>query len=128
MDVLPNTVYAREAFLPMSFSAADFATNYVPFVTSTEAPQRDKGKAEKTFLKGTSRKRRVFETRSSGIDARTVHNRTTCSESCASAVGAPVPCGLGSVRQRNQIRSKVVGWISRSCNPPDSQRISPALL
>jgi hypothetical protein len=37
MDVLPNTVYAREAFLPMSFCAADFATNYVPFVAVAEA-------------------------------------------------------------------------------------------
>jgi hypothetical protein len=37
MDVLPNTVYAREAFLPMSFCAADFATNYVPFVDVTDA-------------------------------------------------------------------------------------------
>ncbi len=36
MDVLPNTVYAREAFLPMSFCAADFATNYVPFVDVTD--------------------------------------------------------------------------------------------
>jgi hypothetical protein len=37
MDVLPNTVYAREAFLPMSFCTADFAKNYVPFVDVTES-------------------------------------------------------------------------------------------
>jgi hypothetical protein len=37
MDVLPNNVYASEAFLPMSFCAADFATNYVPFVDVTDA-------------------------------------------------------------------------------------------
>jgi len=42
MDVLPNTVYAREAFLPMSFCSADFATNYVPFVTSTDALKADR--------------------------------------------------------------------------------------
>ena len=39
MDVLPNTVYAREAFLPMSFCAADFATNYVPFATADLTPK-----------------------------------------------------------------------------------------
>jgi len=37
MDVLPNTVYAREAFLPMSFCTADFVKNYVPFVDVTDA-------------------------------------------------------------------------------------------
>lgn len=37
MDVLPNTIYAREAFLPISLSAKDFVTNYVPFVDVTDA-------------------------------------------------------------------------------------------
>jgi hypothetical protein len=44
MDVLPNTVYAREAFLPMSFCAADFATNYVPFADVTDARVEPKGR------------------------------------------------------------------------------------
>lgn len=37
MDVLPNTIYASEAFLPISFPAADFAKIYVPFVNVTDA-------------------------------------------------------------------------------------------
>jgi hypothetical protein len=37
MDVLPNTIYAREAFLPMSLPAKDLLINYVPFVTTSAA-------------------------------------------------------------------------------------------
>jgi hypothetical protein len=34
---LPNTIYAREAFLPMSLPAKDLLINYVPFVDVTDA-------------------------------------------------------------------------------------------
>jgi hypothetical protein len=36
MGVLPNSIYASEAFLPISFRAADFLQIYVPFMESTE--------------------------------------------------------------------------------------------
>ena len=35
MDVLQNTIYAREAFLPISLPATDLLGNYVPFVRHT---------------------------------------------------------------------------------------------
>ena len=37
MELLPRTIYAREAFLPMSFLYRHLPRIYVPFVTSTEA-------------------------------------------------------------------------------------------
>lgn len=37
MDVLPNTIYAREAFLPMSLPVKHLPNNYVPFVDVTDA-------------------------------------------------------------------------------------------
>ena len=37
MDVLPNTIYASEAFLPISLSNKDLPGNYVPFVCRTDA-------------------------------------------------------------------------------------------
>ncbi len=37
MDVLPNTIYASEAFLAMSICTKDLPKNYVPFVDVTEA-------------------------------------------------------------------------------------------
>jgi hypothetical protein len=37
MDVLPNTIYASEAFLPLSLSDKNLPRNYVPFVGSPEA-------------------------------------------------------------------------------------------
>jgi hypothetical protein len=37
MDVLPNTIYAREAFFPMSLPATDLLGIYVPFGDVTEA-------------------------------------------------------------------------------------------
>jgi hypothetical protein len=37
MDVLPNTIYASEAFLAMSICAKDLPKNYVPFVDVTDA-------------------------------------------------------------------------------------------
>ena len=37
MDVLPNTIYASEAFLPISLSNKDLPRFYVPFVDQTEA-------------------------------------------------------------------------------------------
>jgi hypothetical protein len=38
MGVLPNSIYASEAFLPISFRAADFLQIYVPFVVNSDAP------------------------------------------------------------------------------------------
>ncbi len=37
MDVLSNTIYASEAFLPLSLSDKDVSSNYVPPVGSPEA-------------------------------------------------------------------------------------------
>ena len=37
MDVLPNTIYASEAFLPISVSIKDLPGNYVPFLDVTDA-------------------------------------------------------------------------------------------
>jgi hypothetical protein len=37
MDVLPNTIYASEAFLPMPICAKHLPKNYVPFGDVTEA-------------------------------------------------------------------------------------------
>jgi len=40
MDVLPNTIYAREAFLHISVQAMDLQKIYVPFVDVTETLAR----------------------------------------------------------------------------------------
>jgi hypothetical protein len=37
MDVVQHTIYASEAFLPISLSGKDLLGIYVPFVTSTDA-------------------------------------------------------------------------------------------
>jgi hypothetical protein len=37
MDVLPTTIYASEAFLPISLLDKDLPGNYVPFVDPTDA-------------------------------------------------------------------------------------------
>jgi hypothetical protein len=37
MELLPNTIYAREAFLPMSFAAKNLPGNYVPFGAASVA-------------------------------------------------------------------------------------------
>jgi hypothetical protein len=50
MDVLPNTIYAREAFLPMSLPAKDLLINYVPFVVVTDATWRDRNVSPVTTL------------------------------------------------------------------------------
>jgi len=41
MDVLPNAIYAREAFLPMSLPVKHLPRNYVPFVDVTDARNID---------------------------------------------------------------------------------------
>ena len=49
MGVLPNSIYASEALLPISFRAADFLQIYVPFVTSTDATGRCKDARRRAF-------------------------------------------------------------------------------
>ena len=40
MGVTTNPIYASEAFLPISFRAADFLQIYVPFLFTTDAAKR----------------------------------------------------------------------------------------
>jgi hypothetical protein len=37
MEVLPNTIYASDAFLPISLSEKDLLGNYVPFGAFSDA-------------------------------------------------------------------------------------------